>query len=469
VHQVNIERARNPNRTFVVFAGDALSPSVLSDLFEGEQMVDILNSFELDAACLGNHEFDFGVDTLKKRLQESQFPWLNINLADENGKLLEHTTKYFERDIPWAPRWPEPDKEYPDTIKVCFFGVAYDVRETMFKDKERLKYMDVFNESKKEAKRLKEEKKCNVVIPLTHQFSKEDCRLAKELGKDVDLILGGHDHTTEYTSICGHAPYAKAASDLKTQWIMTLWISDEGKVESVDAKLLSLTDADPFDTDIHDRIVTWVNKAEKEMGKKAGCLDIALNAKNTAIRNGETNMGDFFTDAVRAFHKTDVAMINGGTMRGDKMYKAGDLPKKTIVEMHPFGNAVVKIKATGKELKNYINLQLECWDSQCGNFVQISGLKYEFDSTADPKKRLVKLMTPDDEEVDDEATFSVAISDYMLANSPMKNNALYDMTTKNDAVPIVMALVEAVKKADAKGECINVETDGRIQNIGEKS
>jgi hypothetical protein len=75
VHVVKKERERNPNRTFVVFAGDALSPSVLSDLFEGAQMVDILNSFKLDAACLGNHEFDFGVDTLYKRLKESQFPW----------------------------------------------------------------------------------------------------------------------------------------------------------------------------------------------------------------------------------------------------------------------------------------------------------------------------------------------------------------------------------------------------------
>ena len=86
-------------------------------------------------------------------------------------------------------------------------------------------------ESAKEATRyLKEEKKCNVVFPLTHQFSKEDCQLSKELGTNVDPILGGHDHTTEFTSVCGHAPYAKAGSDLKTQWILTLWLSDRCEV-----------------------------------------------------------------------------------------------------------------------------------------------------------------------------------------------------------------------------------------------
>ena len=81
-------RKRNPDRTFVVFAGDLLSPSVLSDLFEGEQMVDILNFLNLTAASLGNHEFDFGVETLRKRIQESRFVWLNTNLLDEAGALL---------------------------------------------------------------------------------------------------------------------------------------------------------------------------------------------------------------------------------------------------------------------------------------------------------------------------------------------------------------------------------------------
>ena len=66
-------RKRNPDRTFVVFAGDLLSPSVLSDLFEGEQMVDILNYLNLTAASLGNHEFDFGVETLKKRIQAANW------------------------------------------------------------------------------------------------------------------------------------------------------------------------------------------------------------------------------------------------------------------------------------------------------------------------------------------------------------------------------------------------------------
>uniref|UniRef100_A0A7S0AHD1 5'-nucleotidase n=1 Tax=Pyrodinium bahamense TaxID=73915 RepID=A0A7S0AHD1_9DINO len=455
-HVINMERKRNPDRTFVVFAGDLLSPSVLSDLFEGEQMVDILNTLKLDASSLGNHEFDFGVDTLAKRVKESNFPWLNINLMDENGKLLPGTTKRVIRDIPFTPAWGKEEKE----SRVCIFGAAYDVRETMFKDKERVTYADILNASTKEAGHLRKEEKCNVVLALTHQFSHDDCKMSKALGGNIDLILGGHDHSTEMTTVCGHAPYVKADSDLKTQWVMTLWLGDDGAVQSVDGRLLSLTDTDPFDADIHDKIVEWEEKGAKEMGKKIGCSVVDFDNIDAHSRQGLTNGGVFFTDAVRAFHKTDVALINGGTIRGNKVFKRGDLTKAKITAMHPFGNAIVKIYATGKELRDYIEMCLGCYQDVCGAFVQISGLNYTFAPRAEKGERLQTLVHPDGSKVKDSDKFTVAMSDYMLANSPMKHNKLYDMTTTNDAVPIVAALFEAAKRAGEK--CLAPKPDGRI-------
>jgi len=463
MHMVNYHRKRNPDRTFVVFAGDGLSPSVLSDMFKGEQMIDILNEMKLDAASLGNHEFDFGIDVMTKRLKESQFPWLNINLMDENGKLLESTVKYFIKEIPWTPRWKPSDKE---KLKVCFFGVAYDVRMTMFKDTDRVKFKEVLEASKDAVKHLREEEQCNVVIPLTHQFSKQDCELSAALGKDIDLILGGHDHSTEFTSVCGHAPYVKAASDLKTQWIMTLYLDDNGKVDSVDGNLLSLTDADPFCEKMHDKVVQWEERAEKENAKKLGCLAVDLDANNANVRSRETTMGNFATDAVRAVHETDVAIINGGTLRGDKTYSKGDILRQTVVEFHPYGNQVVKIYMTGKEFKDYLEICLKCINTFCGNFVQMSGMKYEFDPTKPEGERVVKLTTLDGDEVADDKEFTCAITDYMLANSPMAKNKLYKMTTLNDAVPLVQSFMETIQ--DGGDECVDVKIDGRITDISKK-
>ena len=65
-----------------VLAGDTLSPSLLSTLFQGRQMIEVWNALGLDAAVFGNHEFDFGPAVLRERMQESRFPWLGANVLD---------------------------------------------------------------------------------------------------------------------------------------------------------------------------------------------------------------------------------------------------------------------------------------------------------------------------------------------------------------------------------------------------
>jgi len=389
-----------------------------------------------------------------------------MGLLDQNGEHLPHTTQFFWRDVPWMPRWPHPDGNgVKPTVRVCFFGVAYDVRQTLPKHKEKIKFKDMINSSQEAVKHLKTEKNCDIVVPLTHQFSHDDCRLAEELGTNVDLILGGHDHTTEYTTVCGHAPYAKAASDLKTQWVMTLWLSHEGQVESVDAKLLSLTDADPFDQETHDRVVQWEEKGEKEMGKRIGCFETPLDTVASRLRSMETNAGDFASDVVREMYHTDVAMLNGGAIRGDKIYDAGDVTQKVIVQLHPFGNKIINIYAKGKELKDYLNEQLNCIETRCGDFIQISGMKYEFDSSAPVGKRLVRLMTLDGNDVEDDKRYTISATKYMLSTSRLNKNELYNMVTKNDAIPLIDALTTAIQAAQTEGKCCDAKIDGRIIDV----
>uniref|UniRef100_A0A7S2DT10 5'-Nucleotidase C-terminal domain-containing protein n=1 Tax=Alexandrium andersonii TaxID=327968 RepID=A0A7S2DT10_9DINO len=174
-------------------------------------------------------------------------------------------------------------------------------------------------------------------------------------------------------------------------------------------------------------------------------------------------MGDFFCDAVKEFHKVDVVLINGGSMRGNKVFEAGDLTKAIVTAMHPFGNQIVKIWATGKEIRQYINSQLDCYEDVCGNFVQVAGLKYSFNPIAPKGQRLVALTHTDGTIVTDDEKFTLGITDYMLSTSPLKHNKLFEMTTLNDAVPIVLALFAAVQK---RGDsCIAPETDGRILKI----
>jgi len=455
---VEQERARNPDRTFVVFAGDCLSPSMLSNMFEGKQMIDVLNSFKLDAASLGNHEFDFGVDILNERLKESEFPWLNVNIEDGQGNLLPHTTKHLVREVPFAPRL---DPNFKNTTKMCFFGAAYDVTVPASKDKDRLGFREVIPASQEEVDHLRTVEKCDIVVALTHQLEEDDCKLSAAMGEKVDLILGGHDHSTSFVSVCGHAPYAKASADLETQWIMTLWLDDKGAVESVDGRIISLTDKDPFNLEMHDKIVQWEEDAEEQLGKKIGCFKNGLETTKTFLRFGETNAGNFVTDAIRDYFGTDFAAFNSGGICGNKMFEAGDVSERTLMELDPYASTIVKVYVTGKELKAFLSDQVNCLD--CGDLNQVSGLRYEFDSTKPKGHKLLKVTTADGKAIDEKKEYTLATSSYELGRCRLKNNRLYQMSTKNDALPLIPVLAEAVKKAgDA---CVDAQTEGRIKDV----
>jgi len=77
--------------SLVLFSGDVFSPSTIGDLTKGKHMIPILNQMGIGAACIGNHDFDFGMETLIELIGETNFPWLMSNCLDvKTGKPLAH-------------------------------------------------------------------------------------------------------------------------------------------------------------------------------------------------------------------------------------------------------------------------------------------------------------------------------------------------------------------------------------------
>lgn len=83
---INKSSADESTPTLVLFSGDAISPSSISMLVKGKQMIEILNECHLACACLGNHDFDFGMDVLLEHVNNSNFPWLISNVFDAETK-----------------------------------------------------------------------------------------------------------------------------------------------------------------------------------------------------------------------------------------------------------------------------------------------------------------------------------------------------------------------------------------------
>ena len=171
-------------------AGDIFQGTPYFNFYEGEIEMKVMSEMGYDAATIGNHDFDSGIDNLKKQLDHASFPLIIGNYDFKNTSMNGHTSPYII-------------KNYGD-IKVGITGVGIELNGLVPKPlyKETV-YSDPIAASSKWASHLKNEEKCDYVICISHLGYKyrgnrvSDVVMAKE-STDIDLIIGGHTHTFMY-------------------------------------------------------------------------------------------------------------------------------------------------------------------------------------------------------------------------------------------------------------------------------
>ena len=183
-----IQQVRKEAKTVFVFhSGDLVQGTPYFNLFGGDVEIAVANRMKTDAACLGNHEFDNGLDFLAKMIRQADFPFITTNL-DFTGTPIEGLTKKYlilKRN----------------GLKVGIIGLTISPVDLVAKKNYTgMKYLDPVESANRMAAFLKKEKKCDLVICLSHlgYYPAEDhlgdITLAKK-SRNIDFILGGHTHT----------------------------------------------------------------------------------------------------------------------------------------------------------------------------------------------------------------------------------------------------------------------------------
>jgi len=178
---------KESKNVFVFHSGDLVQGTPYFNLFGGEVEIAVANLMKMDASCLGNHEFDNGLDFLAKMIRRAKFPFITTNF-DFTGTRLEGLTKKYlilKRG----------------GLKVGIIGLTINPEGLVAKKNyEGVKYLDPIESANQTAAFLKKEKKCDLVICLSHlgYYPAEDrvgdITLAKK-SRNIDIILGGHTHT----------------------------------------------------------------------------------------------------------------------------------------------------------------------------------------------------------------------------------------------------------------------------------
>ncbi len=383
------------NGTLVItFGGDAFSPSIMSSLMKGEQMVATFNKLGVDYAVFGNHEFDFGPEVAEQRVKESNFPWLSSNLLDKRtGKPLAGGVEFALTEI--------------NGVKVGFIGLIDDWLE-LTSPGENAEYVDYVAVGRDLARKLKAEG-AEIVIALTHMDMAHDEELAAKV-PEIDLILGGHDHSGMFKVVNGTLIF-KAKSDWRDVGYLKVY-NIPGQKPVVFLEVIPVTDKIPEDPEMAQLVNKYVQALDKELNVPIGETKVPLDARRKTVRTMESNIGDLVADAMREYTGADVAIANGGGIRTDSVYGPGQLTRKDILSILPFGNVVISVKVSGTDLKAALENGVSQVERVKGRFPQVSGITFTYDPTAEPGKR-VKEVYVKDQPLDPNKTYVVAINDYM--------------------------------------------------------
>jgi 2',3'-cyclic-nucleotide 2'-phosphodiesterase (5'-nucleotidase family) len=396
------ERAANAN-TITTFGGDVLSPSVLSGLTEGAQMIELFNAIGMDVAVFGNHEFDFGNEVLSQRVAESDFVWLGTNVVDDSGAPAFGSTATWTRTI--------------GDFTIGFFGLLTPETDTLSSVEPGVSFEPIIASANQAVEALQEQG-ADVIVALTHQEIDEDRALAAQVD-DIDIILGGHDHdpiTFYERDVLIH----KSGTDGQFLGIVELTINEvEGRrgpeiVVQPAWRMVAVRNVDP-DPAIVPIIARFNELLEAELGVEIGTTNVELVSVRARVRSEETTMGNVITDAMRAEVGADIAITNGGGIRGDTIYDAGTvLTRADILTELPFGNTTVLVEISGADVLAALENGVSAIEDGAGRFAQVSGLSFVYDPAAPAGERIVSV-TVGGNPLDTARSYKVAANDFIVA------------------------------------------------------
>lgn len=340
-------------RTLAFDTGDQFFGTPVSTLTKGKSQIEILNRIGIDAFVPGNHEFDYGWQSLLEVTSAADFEVVLANVyIDAAGNRLFKPHIVLHRD----------------GIDIAVIGLIYQgftssvIREGVL----GLSAIDPVEEAKVFVNTFKDS--VDILIALTHIGWEGDSTLASEV-QGLDLIIGGHTHIPlEKPRVVNGALIVQSGPYGHMLGRITVDVdTNSGKITRYDGELIRL-ESGIFEPD--PAVSKFVRKLEKKhtkhLNREIGRLAIDWNLP----WGGQSNLAQWTADAMHEIaSKANLAVINNGNLR--KELKRGPILERDIWEICPFENSIVVFQINGSELIDIVNRQL----ANPREFLTWSGLK----------------------------------------------------------------------------------------------
>lgn len=363
----------NPN-TFLVIAGDFISPSVYNSLqyngerVRGAQMIDCMNAAGMDLAVFGNHEFDFSEKDLQNRINESEFLWISSNTFHKiKDSIVPFTKTNATGAVPFPQTYIMNVKDADGTTaKIGFIGLTLPSNRA-----EYISYKDALTTATYLYNQLKDS--VDAIVAITHQAVADDIKLATAL-PGLAAIIGGHEHSGVFEKI-GNVNITKAESNARTAYIVKLVIDKNTHHFTTTPQLKYLNEKVALDS-ATDRVVQkWKKIAEDNYAslgfdpkKIVMTSGEVLDGKEADTRNTSTNFTRLITRAMAfACPQADVVIFNSGSIRLDDILTP-PVSQYDIIRSLPFDGGIAEADMKGSLLVQVLQAGMK--NKNSGGFLQ---------------------------------------------------------------------------------------------------
>lgn len=481
--------------TILVDNGDSVQGEPIGTLSKGETIIDLMNDMDYTVGIPGNHDFDYGMDQFFALVDEANFPFICCNFTKNGERVFE---PYLIKEV--------------CGMKIAFVGVTTpktlsESTPKYFQD-ENGNYIygfmqdetgEAVYEAVQKAVDDARAEGADYVYVMGHLGMFETDRpwtyadvIANTRG--IDVFLDGHSHDTEQVVMKNRdgEDVTRSAVGTKLNCIGHSRITADG-IQETGIWSWPNTDTAPELFSIDNEMSGEIQKAEETLDatlkKVVAHTNVELTiydpvAKDNSgnpirmVRRAETNLGDLCADAYRDQCGADIGIANGGAVRAS--IGKGDITYGDILTVHPFGNMLCMVEATGQQILDALEWGSRMAPDECGGFLQVSGLSYEIHCSipssckADEKgicvsigdERRVQNVKVGDEPIDPGKTYTVASIDYILKNHGDGQTAFDGATLLQDSVKLDnQALIDYITGTlggEVGSEYVNPTGQGRI-------
>lgn len=416
-------------------AGDFSQGSTSVNVSEGATAVELMNMAGYDVATTGNHEFDFGYANLKTLMESAEFPILAADAFTAEGDLaMDGDNLTFQLgDVTvgvFGLATPETaTKAHPAKLE----GVTFLAEEELFAcAQEQVDELTAAG--------------CDYIICLGHLGIDAESTGNRSIDllenvTGIDVFIDGHSHSTQSdiaeetngTGMVGDTVLTSTGTKLESVGVVD--IAADGTIDASTLSMEELNATEGFtpDQDIATRVSEINAQIEEDMGQVIGTSEVDLDGVRENVRASETNLGDLITDAMlwqagQDNEEVDAAITNGGGIRAS--IAAGDITKKSVNDVLPFGNTLYVVELTGAELLEALEASTYCTPEPVGAFPQVAGIEFTINTGAaydagenypgttyaEPTSiNRVTILTVGGQAFDADATYTIVTNDFLAA------------------------------------------------------